>query len=87
MAAEIEGQVKSILERNERVEADKAWETSKLRRAIIAAVTYIIVLYFLLLANIPNPYVNALVPAMAYVLSTLSIPVLKGLWAKKIYRK
>jgi len=69
------------------VEGDKAWETSKTRRAIIAAATYAIVLYFLLLINAPNPYFNALVPTIGYVLSTLSLPFIKNRWLENVHQK
>ena len=76
--------LKEIKERNARVEADKAWETSKTRRGIVALFTYLIVVLFLVLINAPNPWMNALVPAGAYVLSTLTLPFIKGWWVAKI---
>lgn len=83
----IRKKVDLIVERNARVEADKAWETSKLRRGIIAVVTYIIVVYFLVLINAPNPFVNALVPVFGYLLSTLSLPFFKKWWMDSYYKK
>jgi len=80
-------QIKQILERNARVEADKAWETSKTRRALIAAATYLVVVLFLHLINAPNPWLNALVPACAYLLSTLTLPFIKKWWLENAYRK
>ncbi len=81
------GAVKSILERNARVEADKAWETSVTRRLIIFGATYVIVLYFLILVNAPNPFLNALVPALAFAVSTLSVSALKKFWLERVYKK
>ncbi|HII39203.1 TPA: hypothetical protein HA318_04350 [Candidatus Micrarchaeota archaeon] len=69
-----------ILERNARVEADKAWETSKTRRAIIAFSTYLCAVLFLHLINAPNPFLNAVVPSGAYLLSTLALPFAKQRW-------
>jgi hypothetical protein len=79
--------VHSILRRNARVEADKAWEMSKMRRGIIALATYFIVVYFLVLINAPNPFLNALVPVFGYVLSTLSFPFLKEWWLENVRKK
>ncbi|NYZ74652.1 hypothetical protein H0O03_00080 [Candidatus Micrarchaeota archaeon] len=79
--------VKKILDRNARVEADKAWETSKTRRALIAGATYLVVVLFLHLINAPNPWLNALVPACAYILSTLTLPFVKKWWLEKGYKK
>lgn len=76
-----------IKARNARVEADKAWETSKTRKIIIAVLTYIVIVLFFLVANLPNPFVNALVPTAGFVLSTLSLPYFKRIWLAKIYKK
>jgi hypothetical protein len=78
----LERDIEKIKQRNLRVETDKAWETSKTRRAVLAIATYIIILYFLLLINAPNPYLNALVPAGAYLIQQYSMPFLKKIWAQ-----
>lgn len=74
-------------QRNKRVESDKAWETSYTRRSIIAAITYLIVVWFLYLINAPTPWLNALVPTAGFVLSTLTLPFFKKWWLRKIYKK
>jgi hypothetical protein len=81
----IEAEIKKIKERNNRVEADKAWETSIIRKVLIGVLTYIVIAVFLWSANIENPLFNAIVPAVAFVLSTLSLPFFKKYWIKKIY--
>ncbi|HLC92437.1 MAG TPA: hypothetical protein VJH23_01890 [archaeon] len=86
MAKTIE-KIDSILERNARVESDKAWEVSKFRRGIIAVATYLLVLYFLILINAPNPYLNAFVPAIAYLLQQGTFPALKKFWLEKTRKK
>ena len=83
----LDEKVESIVERNKRVEIDKSWETSKLRRGILASVTYLIVLYFLILINAPNPFLNAFIPAGAYLIQQYSIPFIKKFWVKNIYKK
>lgn len=80
-------EIEEIRQRNLRVELDKAWETSLTRRAILAVFTYAILVIFLILINAPNPYANALVPAIGFLLSTFSLSALKGWWAKNIYSK
>jgi hypothetical protein len=84
---ETEEKISLILERNARVEADKAWETSKTRRGLIFGVTYFITAYVFVAINVPNPFANALVPCTAYVVSTFSLPFIKKQWTKRIYRK
>jgi uncharacterized protein (DUF983 family) len=78
--------VETLQGRNARVESDKAWETSLTRRSIIAIGTYIIIGGYLNLLSVPSAWLHALVPPLAYILSTLSLPVLKGLWINKIYK-
>lgn len=77
---EIEKEIFAIQERNKKVETDKAWETSVTRKVLIAIMTYIIVLLVLFVVRAPNPYVNALVPSAAFLLSTLSLPWFKKKW-------
>ena len=76
-------EIASLRERNIRVEADKAWEISTARKVLIAVLTYIVVVLFFLVANLPNPFVSALVPTIGFVLSTLSITIFKKLWLKR----
>ena len=47
----LEQDLEAIKERNAKVEADKAWETSFVRRGAIFIATYIVVAYFLILVN------------------------------------
>ena len=75
-----DNQIKQILERNKRVEADKAWETSVFRRMTIGVLTYATASILLLMLNAPNPFVNALIPSIAYLLSTVTLPPLKRWW-------
>lgn len=80
-------EIKSIKERNARVEADKAWETSPVRRGILAIATYIVVVLFLLIINAENPFLAAIVPAGAYLLQQYSMPFIKKIWVKEVYKK
>ena len=84
--ADLEERVSNIEERNKNVEADKAWETSWSRRIIIALFTYVVVGIFLSAIAVPDAWVGSLVPAIGFVLSTLSIPYFKKVWITK-YRK
>jgi len=75
--------VEKILERNSRVELDKAWETSKTRRMCIAGITYGIAVFFMWRIGVNNPMVNALVLTGGYLLSTLSLTFVKKYWLRK----
>lgn len=79
--------IENINERNRRVEADKAWETSWARKILIAVLTYIVIVIFFYFAGLPNPFINSIVPALAFVVSTLTLSVLKKAWLKYFYKK
>ncbi len=80
---ELEKRLALIEQRNARVEADKAWETSLFRIGLIALVTYLVAAIFLLSVQLPYPLLNALVPTIGYALSTQSIPTIKHWWLRK----
>jgi preprotein translocase subunit SecF len=79
---ELKNEIEKIKERNARVEADKAWETSFSRKILIAVLTYIVVVLFFLAADLPKPFVSAVIPTIAFILSTLSIPFFKKIWER-----
>jgi len=79
----LEQQIADILERNKRVEADKAWEMSWTRRLLITTLTYGIAVLFLWLIENPGFWLNAAVPALGYFLSTLSLPWAKRWWIRR----
>lgn len=83
---ELKNEIDEIKNRNKRVEADKAWETSWTRKILILALTYIVIVIFFFVAKLPDPFINAIVPSMAFVLSTLTIPVFKKWWLNKIHK-
>jgi hypothetical protein len=72
--------IEEILARNSRVDTDKAWETSKTRRAIIGGITYLTAAAFLKLIGNESPLITAMVPVVGYLLSTLSLPLAKNWW-------
>ncbi len=75
--------LKLILERNARVEADKAWEISKTRRSVIAGITYIVAGLYMSALGANAPWLNALIPVIGYLLSTLSLSKIKEIWLEK----
>ena len=85
MATETE--IKKLHERNKRVEADKAWETSKTRKLIIAIFTYLAIAIYMQAINLPSPWLNAIVPTVGFLLSTLTFPFFKRLWSERIYKE
>ncbi|MBI5220934.1 MAG: hypothetical protein HY978_03845 [Candidatus Liptonbacteria bacterium] len=80
---DIGSEIREIQERNRRVELDKAWEVSWTRRVFIALVTYLVAGVWLVWIRDAYPWLKAFVPAAGYVLSTLSLPILKKWWGRK----
>ncbi|MBI2032883.1 MAG: hypothetical protein HYT10_00215 [Candidatus Levybacteria bacterium] len=80
---ELRSEIEAIKKRNKRVEADKAWETSTTRNIFIAVSSFIIIYVVMRLVNADNPFFNALVGALTYLLSTFSYGILKAWWLKK----
>jgi hypothetical protein len=76
----IKERVDALEVRNKRVEADKAWETSWIRRAAIMILTYLVVVFYLYFVVHINPWINALVPVIGFFLSTLTVSLLKHEW-------
>ena len=74
--------IADIKDRNRRVEADKAWETSCSRKVLIAVLTYIVIVIFFYFANLSRPFVGAIVPTIGFLLSTISVSIIKMKWIK-----
>lgn len=80
---DLEKRISALEKRNKKVEADKAWETSWTRRIAIATLTYLVVCTYLAVVIHINPWLNALVPVVGYLLSTITIRYLKMYWLSK----
>jgi hypothetical protein len=80
--AELKREIALLKERNKRVEADKAWETSMLRKVSVLITTYCVVALTLVVIGSDRPLVNALIPSLGYVLSTLTLGMLKNRFTK-----
>lgn len=80
--AQIKKEIQEIKDRNFRVEKDKAWETSLFRKALISILTYIVVVLFFYFADLPKPFINAIVPTLGFLLSTFSMSFVKSIWIK-----
>lgn len=80
---QLQDEINKIKARNARVEADKAWENSWTRRFVILSLTYFVVVIFFMFAHLPKPFTNATIPTLGFVLSTLSMPIIKKWWLNK----
>lgn len=80
---ELKNEIIEIKKRNARVEADKGWETSLFRKILVAILTYAVIVLFFAVAELPKPFINAIVPTLGFLLSTLSVSFFKKLWLKR----
>lgn len=78
--ASLQKEIDSIKLRNQRVEKDKAWETSTTRKISIAILTYLTILIFFITIQVEKPLINAIVPTLGFLLSTMSLPLIKKWW-------
>jgi hypothetical protein len=79
---DLEKRTVAIEERNKKVELDKAWETSWTRRISISVLSYIVVAGYLFAINNDKPFVNAVIPAVGFLLSTLVLTRIRNIWQK-----
>ena len=80
---ELEKRISEIEKRNKRVEGDKAWETSTLRKVMIIVLTYIFAVLYLKIADTTNPFFGAVVPCVGFFLSTQTLSLIKKKWLSK----
>ena len=77
---ELEKRITDIEIRNKKVEGDKAWETSTLRKILIVVLTYIFAVLYLKIADTTNPFLGAVVPCAGFFISTQTLNIIKKKW-------
>ena len=81
---ELEERITNIEKRNKRVELDKKWETSFIRRLLICILTYIVVvIYSYLVSKTNSIFLSSLVPVIGFALSTLSLRLCRKIWERR----
>lgn len=78
----IESRLVKIESRNEHVELDKSWETSWTRRILLSVFTYLALGIYMWAIDIPRPWLSSIVPAVGFMISTLTMPWIKEKWIK-----
>ena len=81
--SDLERRISVIEKRNTRVELDKRWEVSWVRRLAVIIFTYVAIGLYLQIIHVANPWLNAIVPAVGFFLSTLTLSVIKQSWMKR----
>lgn len=82
-----EKRLQAIEQRNKKVEIDKAWETSWTRKLSIAILTYVIIVIFFYIAQLPKPFINSIVPTIGFLLSTVTLSLFKKFWVNYYFTK
>lgn len=83
---ELAKRLTAVEERNRRVEKDKAWEGSLTRRALLIIFTYVSIGLYFSFISVDRPWINAVVPSLGFLLSTLTLPYFKEIWIKYFHR-
>lgn len=83
----VDEELELIKERHRRVEANKAWKTSKTRALFVAMITYFVMILVMHAIKVENPFISAIIPTLGFVLSTLSVNSVKRFWVNKIYSR
>ena len=76
--------IETIEARNDSVTLDKKWETSWTRKLGIIVFTYLVVFAYLFVIGNENPWINAIVPPIGFLLSTLALGRLRRYWQSNI---
>lgn len=79
---DINKEIELLKERNRRVDLEKAWETSTARKFAIAIITYVVIFGIFILTGVEKPFLNAVIPTSGFLLSTLSLAVIKKYWIR-----
>ncbi len=83
----VEQEIVLIKDRNQKVEAEKAWEVSLFRVTTVAVITYFVASVVMYVIRVEKYYLNALIPTVGYILSTQSLPLVKRAWIKRYLEK
>jgi hypothetical protein len=84
---QIEDRLAAIEKRNINVELDKSWETSKFRKILLMLSTYLSIGLYMYIIKIYHPWLNAIIPTLGFLLSTLTLPIFKTYWKNHYYYK
>lgn len=84
---QLEQRIIEIEKRNRKVEQDKAWEISILRRLLLILFTYLTIGIYMKFVLNTDPWLNAIIPSLGFFLSTLSLPLFRKFWERFYHTK
>lgn len=80
--SELETRIANIEARNKKVEINKQWEGSLTRKVLLMIFTYCAVFFYFEFIGVKPAYLNAIVPTLGFLLSTLTLPFFKSIWIR-----
>lgn len=83
----LEKEIEIIKNRNKRVEADKAWETSRFRLVVLSVITFIFSMAVLYFVKTEEYLLSAFSSTAGLIISSQSLPLIKKWWIKNLYNK
>ena len=84
--AALRRRIKKLENRQKQADAHAAWQQSWTRTALICAATYAVLAPYMCLAQLNDAWVGAVVPTVAYALSTFQLPAARRAWAARVAR-
>ncbi len=84
---DLEQAILEIQKRNARVDADKAWERSGMRRGAVAVLVFCVAWGWLLLQGSETALRDALFPPVGYMLSTTALSFLRVQWEARTHSR
>lgn len=69
---ELEKRISNIEKRNQKVEQDKKWETSLIRRILLITFTYFSIAFYMNAIKVINPWLNAVIPSIGFLAINLN---------------
>lgn len=79
----LEKRISAIEKRNKNTELDKSWETSLTRKVLLIIFTYFSIGLYMQAIQVDRPWLNAVIPSIGFLLSTLTLPFFKKIWIKR----
>lgn len=76
----LENRLEAIETRNQKVEIEKKWKNSWERKILVALTTYGTMWLFMTIIHVDKAWLNAIIPTLGFLLSTLSLSVFKKIW-------
>ena len=76
----LKSEIELLKLRNAEKDSNKSWETSSTRKILIALFTFFVMVLLMGAIGVSEPFLQAIIPTVGFLLSTLSLSLLKHFW-------